>query len=74
MQQSIKSMGEKNNDLTEIIAQALNEMKRDLGDRFDPSNVNLAELGRRTGISRAKLRRINLRSREFIPRLRYKSC
>lgn len=51
-------MGEKNNDLTEIIAQALNEMKRDLGDRFDPDNVNLAELGRRTGISRAKLRRI----------------
>ena len=24
-------MGEKNNDLTEIISQALNEMKRDLG-------------------------------------------
>ena len=51
-------MGEKNNDLTEIIAQVLNEMKSDLGDKFDPEHVNLAELGRRTGISRAKLRRI----------------
>ena len=58
MQQPTILMGEKNNDLTEIIAQALNEMKSELGDRFDPDNVNLAELERRTGISRAKLRRI----------------
>ena len=58
MQQQIILMGEKNNDLTEIIAQVLNEMKSDLGDKFDPEHVNLAELGRRTGISRAKLRRI----------------
>ena len=58
MQQPTILMGEKNNDLTEIIAQALNEMKSELGYRFDPDNVNLAELERRTGISRAKLRRI----------------
>ena len=51
-------MEKKNNDLTEIIAQALNEMKSDLGDKFDPENINLAELQRRTGISRARLRRI----------------
>ena len=51
-------MEEKTNDLTEIIAQALNEMKKDLGDRFDPDHINLAELGRRTGITRARLRRI----------------
>ena len=50
--------GRNNNDLTGIIAQALNEMKSELGDKFDPDNNNLAELGRRTGISRAKLRRI----------------
>ena len=52
------TMEKKNNDLTEIIAQALNEMKSDLGDKFDPENINLAELQRRTGISRARLRRI----------------
>ena len=51
-------MEEKNNDLTEIIAQALNEMKKDLGDRFDLDHINLAELERRTGITRARLRRI----------------
>lgn len=51
-------MEEKYNDLTEIIAQALNEMKKDLGDRFDPDHINLAELERRTGITRARLRRI----------------
>ena len=33
-------------------------MKSDLGERFDLDKVNLAELERRTGISRAKLRRI----------------
>ena len=47
------TMGEKHNDLTEIIAHTLNEMKREKGEK-----VNLAELERRTGISRAKLRRI----------------
>ncbi|MFV0466767.1 MAG: IS21 family transposase [Lachnospiraceae bacterium] len=51
-------MGEKHNDLTEIIAHSLNEMKMEQGDSFDPNHVNLAELERRTGISRAKLRRI----------------
>ena len=57
-------MGEKNNDLTEIIAQALNEMKSDLGDKFDLEKVNLAELERRTGISRGKLRR--LKDNDFV--------
>ena len=51
-------MENKNNDLTEIITQALNEMKMELGDSFDIDKVNLAELERRTGITRAKLRRI----------------
>lgn len=52
------TMVEKHNDLTEIIAHALNEMKREKGEKFNPDKVNLAELERRTGISRAKLRRI----------------
>ena len=58
MQQSNQNMENKNNDLTEIITQALNEMKMELGDSFDIDKVNLAELERRTGITRAKLRRI----------------
>ena len=49
----------KDNNLTEIISHALNEMKHDLGNKFNPDHVNLAELQRRTGISRAKLRRIS---------------
>ena len=52
------TMGEKHNDLTEIIAHTLNEMKREKGEKFNLDKVNLAELERRTGISRAKLRRI----------------
>jgi hypothetical protein len=52
------TMGEKHNDLTEITAHALNEMKREMGEKFNPDKVNLAELERRTGISRAKLQKI----------------
>ena len=44
MQQSNHNMENKNNDLTEIITQALNEMKMELGDNFDIDKVNLAEL------------------------------
>ncbi len=51
-------MKENNNDSTEIIAQVLNEMKEELGDKFDINKINLAEFSRRTGISRAKLRLI----------------
>lgn len=46
------------NDLTPIITQALLEMKAEQGDKFSIDTVNLAELGRRTGISRGKLRRL----------------
>lgn len=44
----------KSNGLENIISQALKEMKAEPGSR----QVNLAELERRTGISRAKLRRL----------------
>ena len=46
------------NDFKRTITQALDEMKKKQGDSFDTSKVNLAELERRTGISRAKLRRL----------------
>jgi transposase len=51
-------MKENNNDLTEILAQVLNEMKEELGNRFNLETINLAEVERRSGISRARLRRI----------------
>lgn len=51
-------MEKKNNDFTEIITQALNDIKRELGDSFSLEKINLADLERRTGISRGKLRKI----------------
>ena len=51
-------MKENDNDLTEILAQVLNEMKEELGDKFNLDTINLAEVGRRSGISRARLRLI----------------
>ena len=45
------------NDLQEILSQAIEQMKAELGDKFDLQKINLAELQRRTGITRAKLRR-----------------
>ena len=46
------------NDLQSIITHALQEMKAEKGDEFDKDEVNLADLERRTGISRKKLRRL----------------
>ena len=51
-------MKEKSNDLTEILTQVLNEMKEELGDKFNLDTINLAEVERRTGITRARLRLI----------------
>ena len=55
------------NDLSAILAQALNEMKRELGDGFDLGKVNLAELERRTGITRARLRRLKKNGFQILP-------
>ncbi len=44
------------NDLQAIITHALNEMKDEAGAGFDIGKINLAELERRTGISRGRLR------------------
>ena len=52
-------MNENNsNDLQTIITQVIEEMKSEQGDKFDPNKINLAEMGRRTGLTRAQLRRI----------------
>ena len=46
------------NDLQEIITQAINEIKQEQGENFNLSKINLAELKRRTGISRSRLKRL----------------
>lgn len=46
------------NGLENIISQALEEMKTEQGNAFSLERINLAELERRTGISRARLRRL----------------
>ena len=46
------------NDLQEIITQAINEIKQEQGENFSLSKINLAELERRTGLSRSRLRRL----------------
>lgn len=46
-----------------ILTQVLEEMKQEKGSAFDLQHVNLADLERRTGISRKKLR--NLASNDF---------
>ncbi len=43
-------------DLEIILSQVLNDMKEELGEAFLLEKVNLAEIERRTGISRARLR------------------
>ena len=48
----------KSNGLEDIISQAIEEMKSEQGNYFSLDQINLAELERRTGISRAKLRRL----------------
>ena len=57
----------KHNDLQEILTQALNELKNELGEKFDINKVNLAELERRTGITRGKLRALKANNFEVKP-------
>lgn len=52
-------MNENNsNDLQTIITQVIEEMKSEQGHKFDLNKINLAELERRTGMTRAQLRRL----------------
>ena len=46
------------NDLQLTITHALQEMKAEAGTSFNPEKVNLAELERRTGITRKRLRKL----------------
>lgn len=46
------------NDFKRTITQAIDEIKKEQGDSLDLSKINLVELERRTGASKAKLRRI----------------
>ena len=57
----------KSNGLGNIISQAIEEMKSEQGDHFSLEKINLAELERRTGISRAKLRRFKENGFVFKP-------
>ena len=54
------------NDETRI-SEALEAMRSEAGRRFSLDTVNLAELERRTGISRAKLRRLKQNGFKFLP-------
>ncbi len=55
------------NDYSKIITQALDEMKEAQGTSFRLESVNLAELQRMTGISRARLRRLKENQFENLP-------
>ena len=57
----------KSNGLGNIISQAIEEMKSEQGDHFSLEKNNLAELERRTGISRAKMRRFKENGFVFKP-------
>lgn len=49
------------------ITQAIEEMKQKQGDSFSYAKINLAELSRMTGVSRAKLRRLKENGFSFKP-------
>ena len=49
------------------LAEALDALRAEIGDSFDIKKVNLAELGRRTGISRARLRKLKQDGFQFKP-------
>lgn len=61
-------MNENNsNDLQSIITQAIEEMKSDQGHKFDLDKINLAELERGTGLTRAQLRRLKKNGFQVMP-------
>lgn len=49
------------NSSSSILAQVLEEMKKEQGDKFSLEKINLSELERRTGISRMRLRTLKKR-------------
>ena len=55
------------NDPEEILSQEIDRIKEEMGADYSPGKVNLAELERRTGITRGKLRRLQKNNFEFLP-------
>lgn len=55
------------NDLQSIITQAIEEMKSEHVGDWDADSINLAELGRRTGLTRAQLRRLKQNNFQVTP-------
>lgn len=55
------------NGVEGIITHAIEEMETEFGKKLAPDQVNLAELERRTGVSRAKLRRLQKNGFVFTP-------
>ena len=49
------------------VAEALEAMRKDAGDAFKLEAVNLAEMERRTGLSRSRLRRLKKNGFQFKP-------
>ena len=56
------------NGFASSIAQAIEEMKAEQGDGFSLDCINLAELERRSGVSRWKLRRLKRNGFQDLPR------
>ena len=56
------------NGFASSIAQAIEEMKAELGDSFSLDRINLVELERRRGVSRGKLRRLKRNGFQDLPR------
>ena len=56
------------NGFASSIAQAIEEMKAEQGDSFSLDQINLAELERRSGVSRGKLRRLKKNGFQELPR------
>lgn len=56
------------NDLCiEIITQAIDAMKDEQGETFSLEDINLAELERRTGVTRSRLRKLKKDGFQFLP-------
>jgi len=55
------------NNLQIILTQAIQDMKEEQGKHFDIEHINLAELERRTGISRSRLRSLKKNGFRFLP-------
>lgn len=56
-----------NDSVLSILAQVIDEMKSQQGDNFSIEKINLAELQRRTGISRQRLRTLKKNGFQVIP-------